>query len=276
MAISKPPFGTPFNPKLGISKDMVFALPLNEGGGLTVNEIVDSTTGTLSGGATPAWNVNPDPFGPSTSLTFNGGGEFDSYIDMGMPTLSADLVNGLVDTKRASFFFRFRRAPFVTGGLAERNDGTNVCAGWAVGYRRESPNTALWVEYTAEDFREHIQNVNSTDWHNVLYTYDSHIHPPAQPFSVSAPLQKIYLDGLLQDHAVGVDTNSSGLTCTDAGYHMYIGKISSMGGNAIAGSWTGEISCVGLWSRVLNLNEAKLLNKDPWAFMRTGVGSYSY
>lgn len=252
---SKPRAGAALNWGHPLSQSLCGLWIFNEGSGKLVRNLTGGSDAQLLGSSPPSFaaqtpgSLASDPFGHSVEFVA------DNFAGISYMSCGTDGPTTSLGQNPATFFVRFkRRNTLTTGGLAERNDGNTVSAGWILGFN----NDLRFIAERSNTNCEAAITMPSADvWHNVIVVYDA---------SNTAANYLIYLDGVLQSHSA--NTNGIGTTGSDAANLLYFGrKDGSYFANG--GSLDGAISTVAIWkNRFLTQQEAIQIELDPWCYLR--------
>jgi hypothetical protein len=243
----KPPLGTPINPSHPISRGLVAAWMLNEGGGvgqygLAYDSTGNNSTGTFkntSGGTYPVWQ--PANFGIGVYFQATGGQQITIPANSTINPTAACTYAGWVNFVSTTSFNHW----FTTAHVAE-SDNT-FCA------QVDSAAIRYDVYTSGNGFTDHTGSttINPDTWYHIVHTYDS-----ATGMSLG------YVNGVL-------DSTQGPLS----GTIVYAGSPTTIGaytdGN-YASNCTVD-NCL-IWNRALSITEIQQLYADPFCFMQPARG----
>lgn len=220
----------------------------NECGGVKVINLIDGKDGALSGSiALPTW-IN-------THLHFEAASGTDPGVDYGTGPQTADLALG-------AFSIVARVRPGTgwgnSGGVARRNDGNTVNAGWEV--ILTNAGMLLCIERATANFSAKTTATISTSgkWTTVALVYFG---------DLTAANVGLYYDGVAQAHTG--DNNGSGAQGSDAAQKLVVGSSNFNNNSLNSGRLLGWMDWCGIWRRVLRPEEILLLTNDPAVLIRT-------
>lgn len=229
----------------GLTNSLCFLTFLNEGGGVKIENLLDGKSGLLSGTTLPSWTNGYLRTGAAAGAS--------AGIDFGVTPQTADLGLGAF-----TFVARVRAdgAFASSGGLARRNDGNSVNAGWEINIA--TGGTILAIERATTNLSAKTTVALATGkFVTVAFVYLG---------DLTAANVEIYYDGIPQAHTG--DTNGSGIQGSDASQNMFLGQ-SNFSNNGIGGGvFGGSIDWAGIWRRRLRREEILLLSADPYALVR--------
>ena len=206
--------------------------------GVSIASALDGVKGTL--GSTIVWT---GPF-------MNTAGASTAVVNYGaqMP-LTVNLAQGAF-----SIFARvYLNAAGVIGGIARRNDGNTVNAGWEVFCSGQG--TCLTFVRATTDFNAATSTSIATErWVNVVIIY---------PGTLVASDVKIYYDGILK--TLTTTANGSGAQGSDAPQSFIVGEANFLQAGFSSGNFQGRIDSMYIWRRILRTEEVLALNVDPYA-----------
>jgi hypothetical protein len=228
-----PQFYTPLVGKNLFSQGLVFAQVYTGCGGRSIQELVAAYKGTIVSSVN--WR------GPQMDTT----GASGVPVNYSTGAFTADMALGAF-----SCFARVKQVTSVaTGGIAERNDGNTVNAGWQIGCN----NTGTKLEFVRAT-TDYSAKTNAAltvgRWTTVGIAY---------PGDLTASNCKIYYDGVVQ--TINSATNGSGAQGSDLTRDMCVGS-SNFG--ADAGPFNGYIDCIYFWKRYLRQEEFMMLTANPY------------
>jgi hypothetical protein len=226
--------------------------PLNEGYGLTVNDLSGrGQTGALSSanGGRPIWESGLDCIFGSSCLTFNPSFPTLStgVVDLGVGLQSYEAGNNPIS------FGIWYYLPSVQSGNANypvifsdsdasSRNGYDIFIATGTAHGSGPPGEVTFERYTTAnqggDFVRSLAAL-SVGWHNLVATYDGSI-------------MRLYVDGSL----VGSNSSTSALSPDES---MYLGGVS--GASAVSGY--GTMSDFRVYSRALSASEVGSLYSQP-------------
>lgn len=237
----KPIFGTPLAASCGgsLRHGLVFAAPCNEGGGMRMENVVDRVVGTVPTSA----KFVPD------GVDVGAGGAGVSFA-LPMPST--------INLGAGAFSFAALVRPSTgfstSGGLAARNDGNSVGAGWQIAC--STNGTGLTIERTTTDFdalTSASPTVGRNTWVTVTYQGD-----------LVAANARIYFNGVPQ--TLSTTTNGTGTQPTDAANNFLLGASVFTHLGIGGGKFAGVVLAAYAWRRALLWHEVMRLLVDPYPF----------
>lgn len=236
----KPIFGTPLAHSGGsLRNGLVFAAPCNEGGGMRMENLVDRIAGTVPTSA----KFVPD------GIDVGAGG---AGVTFALP------MPGTVNLGAGPFSFAALVRPSsgfsTSGGLAARNDGNSVGAGWQIPC--STNGTGLTIERTTTDF-DALTSASPTVGRNtwVVVTYQG---------DLVAANTRVYFNGLAQ--TLSTMTNGTGTQPSDAANNFLLGASVFTHLGIGGGKFVGIVLAAYAWRRALLAGEVLRLGSDPYPF----------
>lgn len=245
---AKPPYATRFTAGDPLAQGLCFATLLNELGGVRVQSLVDGVGGTFAGTVLPSWSGQYWNPGTATGSPrgVNFGATMAQTVDLGLGafTLAARVLPS------ASFS--------TSGGLARRNDGNTVNAGWEV--LCASNGTTLSIERATTNLAAKTNASISTSagvWTTVVVVYLG---------DLTAANVKIYYNGQLQ--TINTAVNGTGVMGSDAAQSFILGEANFTQQSTAAGPFQGLMDYCYIWRRALIPSEVYQLQADPYSMFR--------
>jgi hypothetical protein len=149
---------------------------MNEGKGSTDQNLVDGQQASFAGAAIPTWNTS-DP-----SITFNGGGYLNSYLNAG-----TDLIFDKLPTSQFTIVAKVFVNALTAAGIAEKND-QNAADGFLFGFDQNGA-LHLTVEKSGQDMRVISTGgaVAAGQWAQLAVTWDGSV--------ATAAVAHVYVNG---------------------------------------------------------------------------------
>lgn len=245
---SKPPAGVQVNWAHELALGLVHRTLFNDG---NATDIVSQRGGIPSGASIPTSNA-----AESGSMLFVTGTSADkSYLDYGADPMTADLSHGPFTCIARVFY---ANSGGTGGGLARRNDGNTVSAGWEIGSNGSQfglafENATINTAYLAAD-------PPTGKWLWVALVSDG-------LQAGSTPGKAIYYDGLVQP--ILTIQNGVGTQTSDAVQSLRVGEqnfFTVAGAQFGTSTWgAGLISDFALWRRDLSAGEVRDYVAHPYA-----------
>lgn len=245
----------PTKPQLGVGLDyqrplmdgLIALLAMQEGGGSVSLALPYGYQGTFQGSTPPTWSPNHDD--GTATLKFNGTtGIVDSYLDFGTNVLFQDLAKG----KPMTVAFRLGYSGSTQRGWIQKTGGSSTTGkGWGVGAQN---NVVMVIPFSG--VTNFTGSTTGTPYHGsalqvVVCTWDG--------LNTTSSCH-IYVDGL--DRTSLPNTVGVGAQNSDSGLALQVAKM-DQGSGAAGNNFNGEMSWVGLWNRVLHINEIQELTTFP-------------
>lgn len=186
---------------------------------------------------------------------FKGGGGSNSYVDFGAHPGAFDLGRSGEHVTFA-FLARNTAASWTNTGLAQRNDGNSVSAGWIVGFGFGGFSVLGYLhENSVANTRVGTNSVPALGaWFTFIVAHDG---------STTAGNAKLYLDGILRTN--DYTSNGSGTQGSDVANSLFIGDKNF----DIAADWTGDISIVHIVKgRMWGDSQARAFHTNPFQVFR--------
>lgn len=225
------------------------AILMVSGGGQPF-DMLNNLKGTISGSATkPTWKGRADHAGVGRPLFYTNSGSLTSYVSFATPPRWQDLslTPGTIIAR-----LRCQGNGGLPIGIAERNDGNTVNAGWALGVNSAQKLYFLQERASANKSRTAGTAMVTGQWHTVAASWGT---------SNTATDISLWQDGRDATPS-GSSSNGSGVTGTDAANNLRIGSVDINSGSASKGCWAGEMSYVCWFKKVLSQPEIALFNDD--------------
>ena len=185
------------------------------------------------------------------STSFDGS---DDYISIGSPT---NLDNVFADGGTVSaWIYPVGWGESNAGRIASKSASGNV-SGWNF-YVQSSGRLGFIVDWDTTDLQ--FETANSTlaslnTWYHVAVTYNSSSAAGTDP--------KLYINGI-HITSYAVSTDSAGNYVTDASSNLQIGNR----GSGTDREFDGKIANVGIWSRVLSLEEIQSIMRKNYSQLK--------
>lgn len=212
--------------------------------GGTLVDVLSGIRGTLSGAGAPV--AAPSPNG-TDAMQYAGGSSTNSYVNFGTDVRSKDLIAS------GGTIFAWGR-PTANGGIAERNAGNTIGAGWLFGID-VNLQLAFLAEYPIVNFTCGTQSGIPNDFPtSMAVAFD--------PQPLSTAYLTAYIAG--QPQAMNQFAVGTGNGQPDGPYNQYIGRnsFSSAAPSSIINSYTGSMELIVMWNRRLSDAEIASLHAD--------------
>jgi uncharacterized protein (TIGR03437 family) len=170
------PVGSVLDSSNPLSTNLAGLFLMNEGKGSTDQNLVDGQQASFAGAAIPTWNTS-DP-----SITFNGGGYLNSYLNAG-----TDLIFDKLPTSQFTIVAKVFVNALTAAGIAEKND-QNAADGFLFGFDQNGA-LHLTVEKSGQDMRVISTGgaVAAGQWAQLAVTWDGSV--------ATAAVAHVYVNG---------------------------------------------------------------------------------
>ena len=229
-----------------ITRGLVFAI-VPQVGGAQVGNLIDGSLGAFAGSTKPSW-------APGGYLSFPSGAASVASLDYGTSklALTRDLAQGAF-----SVVAKVKRGTSTGGGIAERNDGNTINAGWLLYCNANC--TQLTMERASVNFAFGTSTaIPVGKWTTVGVTYDGSLNSATGGF--------ISYDGVGQ--TITTTANGSGIQGSDFANSMFVGRCGFNNNAGIAGCFDGQIEFLYIWRRKLSKEEILSIHNQPYAMFR--------
>ncbi len=253
----KPGVGSQIDWSHPLANRLCLANLFNEVGATQCANLVNSARAPFTGSTKPSWAG-----GQSAGLLFPSGANTVGYLDYGVESFVVDL--GRNTSNPATFAFRFfQAAGSAGGGVACRNDGNSVIAGWQITHN--SLGQSLTYSHENQSANMHARSTcPGGNWVTAVIVVDG---------SQTAANTQIWINGVLTAHSS--DINGSGPDGTDAAEHLYIGRSNFGDGSVNASSFDGVLDFFYAWKRRLSPAEVFQITNAPYSFIRDPLDIFS-
>ncbi len=231
-----------------LSKGLVLDVPIVEGGGTLIKNLVSKTNGVFAGTPNPTWKRSILGLGLDFLGTSSAGEAV--YFTPNSET------RGLIKYSIVQILM-FRSAGANNNGCSYRftDNSASMCS---VRIFDTNANSILFTHtWTTTAGAWRVTGLTTNTVYHIVITYDG---------TNSANVPVMYVNGV---RATLITTTSpTGTINTTADSQFILGNINQTG-NVGTRTWDGQIYKTSLYNRILNDQEVKQLYEDPWQIYRT-------